>query len=181
MAKPLKIILAIGVPLAAIGGIGYGLAKVGKIPVPNNPFLKAIGLKPKVAPVAANVAKAPTAEEKAQKVIAEQQAQFTKEREEWQAAAARKDKEAEVARVAQANAQPDPKNVARMAAVYEQMPLEAVTKIFALMPDDRALALLRKMDEKRVAEILAAEKPERAVRFTLALSKKIPETTAAAL
>ena len=65
-----------------------------------------------------------------------------------------------------------------MAAVYEQMPVDKLTKIFSLLPDAQVLALLRGMDEKKVAEILAALAPGRAARFTLALSRPVPPRTA---
>jgi flagellar motility protein MotE (MotC chaperone) len=66
---------------------------------------------------------------------------------------------------------PDPKSLARMAMVYEEMPLEKASKIFAILPDTHALALFRRMDAKRVAELLAADKPARAARFSQELSK----------
>ncbi|MBC7529792.1 MAG: hypothetical protein H7308_19865 [Chthonomonadaceae bacterium] len=181
MPNLMKIGLLVVVPLAVVVGVGYGLAKVGKIPVPKNPILSAIGLNPKVTPVASNLPKPPTPEENAAKVMAEQQLQFTKEREEWVQQQKSKQAAEERAKLAIANAAPDPKETARMASVYEQMPIDAVTKIFALLPDDRILALMRKMDEKKVGEILSAQKPDRAARFTLALSRaQTPPQTASA-
>ena len=70
-----------------------------------------------------------------------------------------------------ADAAPDPKSLSRLASGYEQMPPEKVMPIFSKLPDPQVIALLRRMDEKQVALILAIVPPERAARMTLALAK----------
>lgn len=65
----------------------------------------------------------------------------------------------------------DTRSIARMAAIYDQMPPETVTRIFARLPDKQVIAMLRRMEEKQVAQILAIESPERAARLTLSLTR----------
>ncbi len=175
MPKGLKIILILLLPVALTLGAAYGLAKIHIIKLPPNPALrpiwKAIGLKPPVvpAPTAAALlaAKAPDPLLAQKKALDAEKAKLAEDRaamEETQQVKAKGD-----AYTAAQNAL-DPRSVARMATVYEQMPTEKAVPIFAVLPDAQALALLRSMDEKKVAEILAAEPPARAARFTLALA-----------
>jgi flagellar motility protein MotE (MotC chaperone) len=188
MKKLIPIVLILVVPVAL--GITYGLAKFGVIPVQKlaakNPtvgkLLTKIGLNsPKLpAPVAAKAsapAPDPLAGEK--KVLEAQRKALEEERAAWEADKQAQQKQQTTARRAAAAAAPDPRNVARMASVYEQMPAEAVTPIFTKLPDDQVIALLRKMDEKKVGQILAIQTPERAARLTLALSRpEAPSQTA---
>ncbi len=157
-------------------GASYGLAKIGIIPVKNlakhnkmaASSLHAIGLynAPKSKPAAA-VAVDPLAEQK--KDLNDQKAALDAERTALQNQAATHVKLA--ASAAPATAPLDPKELARMASVYEQMPADTASKIFAKLPDDQVIALLRKMDEKKVGEILAIATPERAARLTMNLSR----------
>lgn len=180
MPKGVKIGLVILVPLLLVAlGAAYGLAKLGIIPVQKiagnkKPLLKlfrTIGLKvepekPKVA--AAHPVVDPLASER--KAILDQRFALEKERADWQAQEEAKQKAALNAKRAELSALPDPKELTRLAAVYEQMPTDTMTKIFAKLPDDQVIALLRRMEEKKVADVLASVTPERAARLTLNLS-----------
>ena len=81
---------------------------------------------------------------------------------------------AAAAKAAEQQATTDPRSLSRLAAIYEQMPAETANKIFTKLPDLEVIALLRKMDEKKVSQILAIVAPDRAARLTLALSKPAP-------
>jgi hypothetical protein len=177
MPKMGKIVLAILVPLLVIVGGLYGLAKVGIIPVgplaeKNKaliPVLKMTGLyhpeparKTKVVP-AHDTVPAPDP-------LAPQRAELEQERADLQA---QRDAAQRAAAAAQA-AQPDPRNFARLATVYEQMPPESVTRIFAKLPADHVIGILRRMDEKKVGDILALLPPDRAAQVTEALSRPAP-------
>ena len=173
MPKGLKIALILVVPLALALGAAYGLAKIHVIKLPPDPALrpiwKMIGLKaPVPPPVSAAVAKSPDPLAAQKKEMEAEKTQIADERAAAQDEAQARAKSA--AYIAAQNAL-DPRSIARMATVYEQMPTEKAVPIFAILPDAQALALLRSMDEKKVAEILAAESPVRAARFTLALSR----------
>ena len=175
MPKGLKIGLILLLPLALALGAAYGLAKIHVIKLPPNPALrplwKAIGLKPPTVPApAALAANAPDPLLEQKKALDAEKMKLAEER-----AALEESQQAQAKPTAPAAADPnalDPRSVARMATVYEQMPTEKAVTIFAILPDAQALALLRGMDEKKVAEILAAEPPARAARFTLALAQK---------
>jgi len=173
MPKGLKIGLILLLPLVIALGAAYGLAKIHVIKLPPDPALrplwKAIGLNPPVlpAPVTALSAKAPDPLLEQKKALDAEKMKLAAERAAMQEAQQVKAKSD--AYTADQNAL-DPRSVARMATVYEQMPTEKAIPIFAILPDAQALALLRSMDEKKVAEILAAEPPVRAARFTLALA-----------
>lgn len=58
----------------------------------------------------------------------------------------------------------------RMAAVYEQMPVDEATKIMAKLPDSVVEPLLRRMDEKQVGKLLATFPAERSAKLTLAMT-----------
>ncbi len=192
-AKPKKkkrILLRIFVAGMFLGvislGVVYGLAKFGLVRLPANPALTPlyaqIGLKPKRG--AQQVAKAaqpdPLAEEK-RKLSAMREA-LQKERDDWESlkqSNAKKAEEPTAKTTRSAQNSVDPKALARMAMVYEEMPIEHLTKIFALLPDDQVIQLLRRMEEKKVADILAAEKPVRAARFSVILSQPPKETASA--
>lgn len=188
MKKRLILVLIVLFPLGL--GVCYALAKFGVIPVQKwaaktpvlGKVLAKIGLdSPKLpAPVKAGAAAAapdPLASEK--KVLEAQRQALEDERTAWENDKKVQERQkADVQRTAQ-TALPDPRSVARMASVYEQMPADAVTKIFAKLSDDQVIALLRKMDEKKVGQVLAVQTPERAARFTLALSRaETPDRTA---
>lgn len=186
MPKGMKVALAVVVPLMVIVGVVYGLAKVGVIPVSKlaqknkalGSALKAVGLyhppKPAAPQVTLASATDPLAEEK--KALEAQKATLAKERADFEAqrAAQRRGDNA-----SPSGGGPDPKSVARLAAVYEQMPPEAITRIFAKLPTDQVLAIVRRMDEKQVGQILLLLPPERAARMTQALSRPAPPERAA--
>lgn len=182
MKTGLKVLLAITLPLVLIAGGVYGLAKVGIVPVETltggNPALlkicKAMGLKPS-KPVKVNkpAPLTPAVPDR----VAQQKSAFDKERADMQA-------QIDALRSAQAkkavatSAALDPKNIARLATVYEGMSPETVTKIFAKLPDDEVIAILRRMDEKKVGQILAAVTPEHAASLTQALAQPAPPAVA---
>jgi flagellar motility protein MotE (MotC chaperone) len=188
VSKGVKIAIGL-VLLGSALGVTWGLAKFGVIPVRQmaaknpklQPVLKAIGLDtPKLpaATVAAVAKPDPLAAEK--KSIQAQRDQIEDERKKWEAQRQAQLRADSDSRAAVLRAQPDPKNLARMASVYEQMPADKVTIIFGKMRDDQVTALLRRMDEKRVGQILAAVTPERAARLTLALARPAPDRVASA-
>lgn len=189
--KLLRVLMA-GMFLAAIalGGV-YGLAKAGRISLPTNPKLAPlyakIGLKPKHPPssasqVANKLETDPLADER--RALSVMRESLQKEREDWERLKqAQEKKAAEPPPAAKASPPPqnaiDPKALARMATIYEEMPVEKLNKIFTLLPDDEVIQLLRRMEEKKVADILAAEKPARAARLSLILSKSPKESASA--
>ena len=184
MPKLFKVFLFVIFPLFLLLGGAYGLAKVGVIPTKKlaakNRFAKLafhlIGLdSPKLPAVQVTPARAvvPDPLDSRRKALAEQRAALEKERSDWEAS-----RQTQTRPVTEKTATPaaatDPKALTRLAAVYEQMPAETVTKIFAKLPDPEVIALLRKMDEKKVAQVLAIVPPDRAATLTLALSKPTP-------
>ncbi|HZP81742.1 MAG TPA: hypothetical protein VFB21_08915 [Chthonomonadaceae bacterium] len=183
----MKVALAVIVPLVIIVGAVYGLAKVGVVPVSKlaqknkalGTALKAVGLyhplKPAAPKVTLTAAADPLAEEK--KALEAQKAALAKERADFEAQRAAQ-KRGDSASPSGSGL--DPKNVARLAAVYEQMPPEAVTRIFAKLPANQVLAIVRRMDEKQVGQILMLLPPERAAQMTQALSQPVPPERAAA-
>lgn len=200
MPKGLKIALIALVPLILLLAAAYVLAKFNVIPVrkmaQKKPLLgKAlalIGLNTPKLPARHVAASAPPPDPLAaqKQALQQQQEAFAEERKAWEA---QKEQSAAKAVHRQPDAPAgsngavtdalvsDPRSVARMASVYEQMPAETVTKIFEKLPDAQVLALLRKMEDKQVAQILAAVAPERAARLTQSLSQSPPaERTASA-
>jgi flagellar motility protein MotE (MotC chaperone) len=181
-----KLVLIVVVPLILLG-VTWGLAKVGVIPVRKmaeknaglRPVLKALALDtPKLPAPTATVASKPDPMEADRKALQAQREQLEDERQKWEAQRQAQLRADSDARAAALRAEPDPKNLIRMASVYEQMPPETVTRIFGKMRDDQVTALLRRMDEKRVGQILASITPERAARLTLALARPAPDKTA---
>lgn len=61
--------------------------------------------------------------------------------------------------------------VARLAAIYEQMPVEDAARILAKVADPLVEGILRRMDERQVSKLLAALPPDRAARLTRALAR----------
>lgn len=186
MSKSVKVPLVLFVFLMLILGMGYGLARVEVIPVkklaahkPALQFaLRLVGLYP---PVKAGMkqtlglqAPDPLAGEK-QAIRAEREA-FDKERASYEAQKQSQARTEQQAQAAAVNALPDPKEMARLATIYEQMPAETVNKIFLKLPENEALSLLRRMDEKQVALLLGGMPPERAARLTQFLSRPAPNT-----
>ena len=176
-----KIGIGLVVVLLMLAGSAYGLAKIGVIPVKKlaarNKIaaagLQAIGLvKPEPKKKTDKPAPDPLAGER--KALLAQRIAMEQEKANWQMQIEAQRKAEVDARLAARNSAPDPKEVARLASVYEQMATEAVGKIFAKLPDDQVIGLLRRMDEKKVAEVLAGTTPERAARLTLALSRPVP-------
>jgi hypothetical protein len=177
--KGIKIVLYIFLPLFLVIGVAYGLAKIGVLPVRSlakrspalGSALKMVGLDSPQLP-ARQVPATPAADspqEHEKKALAAQRAQLEKERAEFEAQKATPAKQARD-RADDPNAPADPKELARLASVYEQMPPEAVTKIFAKLPDPQVIGLLRRMDEKQVGQILAIVPPDRAAHITLSLA-----------
>ncbi len=193
MGKGLKLVLIGVVPLALLLGVSYGLAKVQIIPTQKlglkNPALGRVlhivglykappPLKPGLPgqpgqPLAsqASVPAGPTPEQQALKA---QRDALDKERADWEAQKQAQAKAVEKPKTDAAAFAPDPREIARLASIYEQMPAENVVKIFAKLPDPQTVALMRRMDEKKVGEILAAIAPERAAFFTQQLSHAAP-------
>ena len=183
MGKGLKLVMVGVVPLALLLGVGYGLAKVQVIPTQKmglkNPalgrVLRMAGLykaPPPPKPLLPGQAAAPAPVSPEQQALKAQRDALDKERADWEA---QKQAQAKAAAKPKADAAAsasisDPREVARLASIYEQMPSENVVKIFAKMPDPQTIALMRRMDEKKVSEILAAIAPERAAFFTQQLS-----------
>lgn len=189
--KLLRVLMA-GMFLAAIAlGSVYGLAKAGRISLPTNPAIAPlyanIGLNPRQSPASARQVAGkseidPLAGER--RALAVMRESLQKEREDWERLKqAQEKKSAELPPAAKASPSPqnaiDPKALARMATIYEEMPVEKLNKIFTLLPDDEVIQLLRRMEEKKVADILAAEKPARAARLSLILSKSPKESASA--
>ena len=191
MSKGLKIVLLAVVPLALVLGIGYGLAKAQIIPAQKMGeksaalarVLMPLGLykTPPAKPAAGVPVVSPE-----QQALNAQRDSLQKERADWEAQKQAQTKLEEQAKADKAKqdttaAPPvDPKEVARLASIYEQMSADNIVKIFAKMPDPQIIALLRRMDEKKVGEVLAAIPPERAAFFTLQLSRASATTRTAA-
>jgi hypothetical protein len=187
VGKGIKITLVLTLPL--ILGITWGLAKFGVIPVRKlaeknpkiRPILKTLALDTPQLPARtgpASVPPDPLAGER--KALQAQREALDEERKKWEVQRQVRLRQESDSRAAAQRAAPDPKNLTRMAAVYEQMSPETVTRIFGKMRDDQVVALLRRMDEKQVGQVLAAVTPERAARLTLALSRPAPDKTASA-
>jgi flagellar motility protein MotE (MotC chaperone) len=186
MPKIAKLFLFLICPLFLLLGGAYGLAKVGVIPVKKltaknklaGKLAHMIGLdSPKLPAVQVTPARAvvpdPLAAQK--KELEAKNAAFEKQRADWEAVQKLQAKAAET-KVKEQETAVYPKSIARLAAVYEQMPADTANKIFTKLPDAEVIALLRKMDEKKVSQILAIVAPDRAARLTLSLSK--PAATA---
>lgn len=179
MPKGVKIVLFVLLPLLLLLGGAYGLAKFGVLPVKNlakknramATMLKSIGLDSPKLPAVHGTPPAPaaTAQEIEKKALAAQRAQLDKDRADFEAQKSAPTTPA-AGKTETPEAPADPKEMARLASVYEQMPPEAVTKIFAKLPDPQVIALLHRMDEKQVGQILAIVPPDRAAHLTLALS-----------
>jgi flagellar motility protein MotE (MotC chaperone) len=187
MPKLVKVFLFVIFPLFLVLGGAYGLAKVGVIPIrqvaaKNHALglaLHLIGLDtPKLPSVHVTPASAvaPDPLDSQRRALAAQRSALDKERADWDVQRQAQVKTAAVKTVTE-QAVADPKSIARLAAIYEQMPAETANKIFSKLPDPEVIALLRKMDEKKVSQILAIVPPDRAARMTLSLSK--PAETAA--
>jgi flagellar motility protein MotE (MotC chaperone) len=181
--------LAIIIVVPMLLGISYGLAKVQVIPTQKmgrkNPalarILRPLGLYKTPLPVKlAAIAAAPALSPEQQALQAQRDA-LNKERADWETQKQAQAQAADKAKQAPTVAPFDPRETARMASIYEQMPADTVIKIFAKLPDPQVIALLRRMDEKKVSEVLAAIAPERAAFFTQSLSRAAaPERTASA-
>ena len=183
--------LAIIIVVPMLLGICYGLAKVQVIPTQKmgrkNPalagILRPLGLFKTPPPAKPATVAAMSALSPEQQALKAQREALDKERAEWetqkQAQAKAVEQANEKAKQAPTAAPLDPRETARMASIYEQMPSDAVIKIFAKLPDPQVIALMRRMDEKKVSEVLAALAPERAAFFTQTLSRAAaPERTA---
>ena len=62
-------------------------------------------------------------------------------------------------------------NLTRMASVYEQMPVDDASRIFAKLPDSAVEPLLRRMDEGQMGKLLMTFPPDRAAKLTLSMTK----------
>lgn len=63
------------------------------------------------------------------------------------------------------------RSLARLTAIYEQMPAEDAGRILAKLPDSLVEKMLRRMDERQAGKILLTFDPNRAARLTQALAK----------
>ncbi len=186
MKKIIVLIVLLGV---MVGG-AYGLAKIGIIPVKSmarkSPALRSmlarIGLNSPAVPALRRAAVAlppdPLAAQK--RALVTERAALQQERDAWESERQAQQKSTVQAQTASQSATPDPKQLTRMASVYEEMAPEAVTRIFTKLPDGQVIALLRRMDEQQVGLILAASPPDRAARLTLTLSRPDPMQVQAA-
>ena len=180
MKKILVLVLLLGV----VVGVAYGLAKIGVIPVrkmaEKNKALRSalvrIGLDSPALPALHRPALAPLPDPLAseKKALVAEHAALQQERADWEAQRQAQQKSAAQAQTATQSATPDPKQLARMATVYEGMSADKVTQIFTKLPDGQVIALLRRMDEKQVGEILSTVPADRAARLTLSLSRQDP-------
>jgi flagellar motility protein MotE (MotC chaperone) len=187
VGKGIKIAIIVGLPVLALG-VTWGLAKFNVIPVRKMaeknpkilPVLKALKLDSPQLPARSGsaVAAQPDPLEGEKKALQAQRDTLEDERKKWEAQRQSQLRQEADSRAAALRAAPDPKNIARMASVYEQMPAETVTLIFGKMRDDQVIALLRRMDEKQVGQVLAAMAPDRAARLTLALTRPAPDRIA---
>jgi hypothetical protein len=181
MTKLIKLLMFLVVPVFLLLGGAYGLAKLGVIPVRKmagkNKAAKAalhlIGLDtPKLPAVQVAAPHAPVTDptEAQQKALAADRAAFEKQRADWEA---QRQAATKVTPAHAAESQPatDPKSMAQLATVYEQLDAGTANKIFSKLPEPEVILILRKMDEKKVGAILAIVPPDRAARMTLALSK----------
>ncbi len=190
MAKFVKLFLFVVFPLLLVLGGAYGLAKIGVIPVKKltaknraaRTLVHLIGLdSPKLPAVSVMPARAVVVdplEDRRKELSAEKEA-FEKQRTDWENVRQVQAKAA-AARVTEQQTAVDPRSISRLAAIYEQMPAETANKIFTKLPDPEVIALLRKMHEKKVGQILAIVAPDRAARLTLSLSKPVPPPPASA-
>jgi flagellar motility protein MotE (MotC chaperone) len=183
MSKGIKIGGGLFVLLMLALGTAYGLAKLNVIPVQkmgeHNPALGSAlsmaGLyhrKPHI--VVKTHAPDPLADDR--RALQGQRDALKQQQTDWEAQKQAQVQSTEKAKEAATAALPDPKEMQRLAAIYEEMPVDAVNKIFAKLPDQQVIALLRRMDEKQVGSILAGVTPERAARLTLALSRSPVDT-----
>lgn len=189
MPKLIKLFLFVVFPLFLLLGGAYGLAKVGVIPVRKlvgknraaRSVARLIGLdSPKLPTIQVAAAHAVVVDplESERKALSAQKVAFDKQRADWETVRQNQAK-ATLAKAAAQVAAVDPKSITRLASIYEQMPPETVNKIFGKLPDPEVIALLRKMDEKKVGQILAIVAPDRAARMTLSLSKPVTPPPAA--
>jgi flagellar motility protein MotE (MotC chaperone) len=182
MSKAMKFGVAGFMLLMLVLGTVYGLAKFNVIPAQKmgertpavRAVLRSIGLyrpRPRVASAKLNSIPDPLAAEK--QALQAQRDALKQEQADWEAQQQAKQKATEKTRATAAAvaAASDPKQLLRLASIYEQMSPDAVNKIFAKLPDAQVIELLRRMDEKQAGAILAGVTPERAARLTLALSR----------
>jgi flagellar motility protein MotE (MotC chaperone) len=187
MAKVVKIGMAAIVPIVVILALGYGLARFGILPVDKiaekngslGSALKAVGLyEPHHGSIKVSAASDPLAGEK--KALQAQRDELNQERSAMETQADKRRQDEQKQRDAESAALPDAKSLARLATIYESMQPAVVDKIFAKLPNSEMIAILRRMDEKKVAEYLAAAAPERAARITLELARPAPEPASGA-
>lgn len=74
------------------------------------------------------------------------------------------------ARDAEAGVQ-DAAAIARLTAIYEQMPAEDAARILSKLPDKLVEQILRKMDERQAGKLLLSFPTERSVKLTSALAR----------
>jgi flagellar motility protein MotE (MotC chaperone) len=184
--KILKLLFFMGFLGCLAFGVTYGLAKFGVVRLPQKPLLKPLYAKlglnsPKLpARVTSTPLPDPLADERKKLQVARDS--LAQERADWERQKAENAQREAERKKAEAKSAPtekrdttDPKALARLAAVYEEMPPQKVTKILAVLPDAQVIELLKRMDEKRVAELLGEEKPARAARLSLSLVKPVSE------
>ncbi len=195
MLKVLKLSLLFIVPLVVGVGAFIGLAHTKILPGhkwatekgPLGEIMRLTGVKPLKRPAAktataanpaapnastATAAVDPLAAEK-QALAAERQA-FDTERANWQAQQQQQAQQAAAATAAAAAAQPDPQQIAKLADVYSNMDSPTIDKILAHLPEPEVVALLRQMDGRKVAHVLAGMKTTTAARLTQLLAQPPP-------
>ncbi len=193
MMKVLKLTLLFMVPLVVGVGAFLGLAHTKILPGhkwaaekgPLGEIMRITGVKPlkKPAPKAVLTQAAagsqsassvvdPLAAEK-QALAAERQA-FDTERANWQAQQQQQAQQQAQQAASAAAAQPDPQQIARLADVYGNMDSATIDKIIAHLPEPEVVALLRQMDGRKVAHVLAGMKTATAARLTQLLAQPPP-------
>ncbi len=181
--KFLKLLFCMGFLGCLAFGVTYGLAKFGLVRLPQQPLFKPmyakLGLNSPKLPARVTSTPPPDPLADARKKLQVARDSLTQERADWERQKAdNAQREAERQKAKTQNTEKrettDPKALARLAAVYEEMPPQKVTKILAVLPDTQVIELLKRMDEKRVAELLGEEKPARAARLSLSLIKPTP-------
>ena len=197
MPKVFKLIIIFIVPLVAGVGAFIGLAHTTILPRhkwaaekgPLGRIMRLTGVKPLPKPVhKVTAAKAPAAgaapvmgasavadplAAEKQALAAERQA-FDTERANWQAQQQQQAKQAAAASSAATTAPPDPQQIAKLADVYSNMDSATIDKIISQLPEPEVVALLRQMDGRKVAHVLAGMKTSTAARLTMLLAQPPP-------
>lgn len=147
----MKIVILLLLVISILGGVAFGLTKMGIIPLGKRPK------KPVSTVAAGQIEASPTLSTPSQSVTS-------------------------TPPLSKSPAPPEPprgqalppeeeRSLARLTAVYEQMPAEDAGRILAKLPDSLIEKMLRRMDERQAGKILLTFDPNRAARLTQALAK----------